>query len=301
MANANGTLAGALVIQRALSLVFTKYPVLRKISLSTKDLDTGSPESKYNQTAYTRTKAVPAVAAFGSAATDTGDVDVPITVDQFKQIYHAFGPDEYNATDRKLVDEAATPMAIALGKHMVSAIAAKWLAANFTNATTVASGWTYLNTLLPVRNALSGRGVPGNWFGVVNSSVYGALLGDSTIIAAMNNPVNANAIATGILPGVAGIDLMEYPDLPNTGNMVGFFGSPDSVVVAMRAPANPEEALPGASFPGVLDYVTDPDSGLTVMVNQWIDPATLKANTRLVWMYGVAKGNANNGQILKTA
>ena len=37
------------------------------------------------------------------------------------------------------------------------------------------------------------------------------------------------------------------------------------------------------------------------MVNEWIDPATLKANIRLIFMYGVAKGNGVNGQILKTA
>lgn len=301
MANANGTLAGAVVIQRALQLVFTKYPLLKQIALSTKDLQTGSSELLLNQTAYTRTKGIPTVGTFGAAATDTGDTDVAIVVDQFKQIMHTFTPSEYNATERNLIDEAAAPMAVALGGHMIGAIAAKWIAANFTNSSVVASGWTYANTLIAVRNALSGRGVPQGWFGCLNSTVYGTLLTDTTVVAALNNPANGDAIKTGILPQVAGISLMEYPALPNTGNMVGFFGNVDSVIVAMRAPKNPEELLPGAKFPGVLDYVTDADTGLTVMVNQWIDPSTLNANTRIGWMYGVAKGNGNNGHILKTA
>lgn len=300
MANANGTLAGALILQAALPLVFTKYPVLKQISLGLKDLDGKSATARKGQTVTTRIKAIPSVTDFGSAATDTADTDVSVTLDQFKQIKHTFTAAEYNATDRDLVKELADPVAVALGQHMVAALAAKWIAANFTNSTTVASGWTYANTLLVVRKALAGRGVPPGWFGVLNSDVYNALLADSTIIAALNNPANGNAIATGKLPVVAGISLMEYPSLPSTGNMVGFFGSPDSTIMAMRAPTNPEEVLPGAKFPGSIDYITDEDSGLSVLATQYID-SDLNVTTRLCWLYGMAKGNGTSGQILKTA
>lgn len=299
MANVNGTLAGALILQRALQLTPKKYPILKRVSLGLKDLDGSISTARLNQPVITRLKAIPTVTNFPSASTDTADVDVSVTLDQFKQIQHTFTPAEYNATDRNLIDELAEPIAVAIGSHMVGALAARWIAANFTNSTIKASAWDY-STIRAIRKALSNRGVPKNWFGVVNADVYDALLGDTTIVAAMNNPANGNAIANGELPSVSGIELMEYPDLPTTGNMVGFFGSADSTVLAMRAPRDPSELLPGASFPGVLDYVTDEESGLSIMVNQWIG-TDLSVNSRLCWIYGTAKGNGNNGQILKTS
>lgn len=297
MANALGTLASALIIQRALALTFTKRPMLRYISL-----DLGQDSVKWNQQVISRIKSVPAVADFGTGAADVTLTDVSVTINQFKEIHHAFTPQEYTATDRRLVDEIAEPMAVAFANHIVDAVAALWIAANFTNSSTVASGWSYTNTLLVLRKALIGRGIPDGYrFVACNADVYGAFLADTTIVAALNNPSNGDAIRRGMLPQVAGFGLDEYPALPTTGNMVAFAGSSDSTVYAARVPKDPREVLPGASFPGNLSVVTDPTTGLSVMVNEWIDPATLKANCRLVWMYGVAKGNANNGQILKTA
>lgn len=300
MANALGTLAGALILQEALSLVFTKRPLLRQISYGFMDPN-GQTTAKFNQTVNTRIKTVATVNNFGTGATDRADTDVPVTLSAFKEIHHAFTPQETSATDRDLVVESAEPIAVALANHMVDAIAALWIAANFTNSSTVASGWTYTNTLLVLRKALNGRGVPdmGRFF-VFNADVGAALLADSLIVAALNNPANGEAIRTGKLPEVAGMGLDEYPSLPTTGNMVGFAGTPDSTVYASRAPVNPEELLPNAQFPGVIGYVTEPKTGLTVMVNQWIG-TDLKVNNRIVWMYGVAKGQVTNGQILKTA
>ena len=302
MANALGTLSGTLILQRALELVFTKRPILKMISLGFQDLD-GSVTALFNQTVRTRTLGIPTVNDFGTGATDRADTDVPVTLDQFKEVHHAFTPQEITATDRNLVDESAEPIAIAIANHIVDAIAALWIAGNFANNSIVAAGWSYTNTLLVIRQALMGRGVPDNGkrFFIFSSAVAASFLADSLIVAALNNPSNGDAIRTGNLPQVAGLALDEYPGIPNTGNMVGFAGTPDSTVYAARAPKNPEELAPGLKFPGVLGYITEPKTKFTVMVNQWIDPVTLKVNNRLCWMYGKAKGNANNGQILKTA
>ncbi|RME67493.1 MAG: hypothetical protein D6781_13110 [Verrucomicrobia bacterium] len=301
MANALGTLAGKLILQRALELTFTRRPFLRNISLGTQDLD-GSKTALLNQQVITRIRAIPTVNDFGTGATDRADTDVPVTLDQFKEIHHAFTPAEYNATDRDLIDESAEPIAIAIGNSIVDSVAGLWVATNFTNATTVAAGWSYTNTLLALRQALNSRGVPEQRrFFVFNDAVDASLLADSLVVSALNNPANQNAIQTGRLPNVAGFELEAYSAIPNTGNMVGFAGTPDSTVYAARAPKNPEELAPNLTYPGVMDYVTDPKTGFTVMVNQWIDPNTLVVNNRVCWMYGVAKGNANNGQILKTA
>lgn len=300
MANTLGTLAGTLVLQRALQLVFTVRPLLRNVCLGFRDLDTGSTEAKFNQVVTTRTLAIPTVQNFGAAASDTADVNVQVTLDQFKQVMYSFTPQEYSATDRDLVDEHAEPLAVALANHMVDAIAANWTAANFPTNTVKASGWDYTH-LTVVRAALVGRGVPmgQRWFYAANATVYQSLLTDTLVVTALNNPNNGGAIMTGKLPVVSSFGIDEYPAILSTGNQVAFAGSPDSVVYASRVPKNPEEVLPGAKFPGVLGIVEDPVTGLAVMVNQWIG-TDLTANNRLVWMYGTAKGNGNNGQRITT-
>jgi hypothetical protein len=301
MANAVGTLASAVIIQRALELVFTMRPILGAVSL-----DLSDERCKFNQPIISRKFTVATVNNFGTGATDRADSDVSVTIDQFKEVHHAFTPQELSGTERNLVEESALPIAIAVGNHMVDAIAALWLEANFgagAQSTTVAIAGTNYSTLTSLRKSLNGRGVPDRpRFVAANSDAYEKWLNDSTVVAALNNQNNGGAIQSGILPGVAGFEgVYEYPALPNAGNMSAFAGYKDSVVLATRLPRDPREVLQNASFPGNLGVVTEPRTGMSVMVNEWIDAATLKANVRLIWMYGKAVGNSNNGQILKTA
>lgn len=296
MANALGTLASAVVIQRALELVFTKRPILKRISL-----DLSDERVKFNQAVKSRIYTVPTVNNFGTGATDRADTDVSVTIDTFKEVHHAFTPQELSGTDRNLVDESAEPIAVAIANHMVDAISALWLIAAYTNATTLATASVAYSTLVTLREALSTRGAPDKRFFCASAAVYSKLLNDSTVISALTNAGHGGAITSGMLPGVAGFDIFEYPALPSTGNMTGFAATPDATVLATRLPRDPRELLPNAPFPGAMGVVTEPTTGLSVLVNEWIEPSTLKANVRLVWMYGKAVGNVSNGQILKSA
>ncbi len=165
-------------------------------------------------------------------------------------------------------------MATAISNFIVDAVASVWTAANFpTGAVTKGAGWDYTH-LVNVRKVLQQRGVPeGQRFYVCNSDVYASLLQDPLIVAEFNNARNAGAIATGQLPTVAGLQIGEYPDLPNNGeNLVAFAGSPDSVLAVNRGPRNPEELFG--------------DRG---------------ANVRMDWLQGKDKGNNNNGIRIKSA
>jgi hypothetical protein len=303
MPNVLGTLTPALVVQRALELVFTKRPILNAITFGVADPITGSTEALFNQTVYSRIKNIPAVNNFGTGAVDTAYTDVPVVLDQFKEVHLAFTPQEYNSTTRDLLDEVATPVAVAIANHLVDAIAARWIAANFTNSTIVASGWTYTNTLVVLRNALALRGVPDfePWFFACNSTVYGTLLTDSLVVSALNNPANGEAIKNGRLPQAAGLVPMEYPALPSTGNMVGFAGAKQSTIIAARTPTDPQTVMPGVTYPGTFEVISEPKSGLSVVLNKFIGQSDLKANYRVLLMYGTAKGDGAMGQILKTA
>src|SRR6478609_343160 len=68
--NTLGTLATATIVQEALALVFTKRPILNKISMGFTDRN-GSPIAQYGQSVITRTKGLPSVQNFNSAATAT--------------------------------------------------------------------------------------------------------------------------------------------------------------------------------------------------------------------------------------
>ena len=294
MPNTLGTLASAVIIQRALALVNTKRPLLKRISL-----DLSDQRVKFGQSVISRLNTLPAVGNFGDAADAAVLTDVPVTVNQFKQIFKSFTQAEMSSTDRNLIDEQADPIAAAMANYFVDQVAALYTAGNFANETTVADAWSRANTVIPLRTALSKRGAPGDLFASVNSDVYGSLLSDPMIVSILNN--SAGSITSGSISPVDGFQISEYPALPTTGNLVGFAGSADACVIATRVPTDPREQLPSASYPGNYGVVTDPTTGLSVVVNEWISPTDNSANIRLCWMMGVAVGNPNNGQRLITA
>lgn len=300
MSNTLGTLApSSVIVQEALDLVFTERPMLSEISL---DLSSGVV-LKQGQAVVSRIFSVPTVGNFGDAATERADTDVSVTISNFKQVKHTFTPAEYNQTDRQLVRESALPIAVAIANHLVDAIAGLWTTANFTNETVQPNGWNYEH-LVAVRKVLMTRGLPEGAprFYCGNADVYSALLQDPMIVAALNNGQNGGAIASGTLPRVAGFGLSEYPACPTTNNLIGFAGTKDSAVLAARLPSDPRALLPGVPFAGTFIPITNPRTGFSVILNEYIDQDTLNVTTRVLFCYGAAKGNASNGQrIVSTA
>jgi hypothetical protein len=293
MANSLGTLATGVVIPAALDLVFTKRPLLSRISLGV-----SNERCRKDQTIYTRTLGIPAVGNFGDSAVDTADTDVSVTLSNHKQVLYSFTADQQNKSERNLVAEHAPAMAVAMANSMVDAIGALWTTANYTNESVVTA--PAYGSLVDVRAALAARnGMLDGAFMAVNAATYGAFLKDELIVAADKN-ARSQAINTGVISAVAGFDIFEYPAIISTNTLIGFAGLKDSAVLAMRAPSNPQD-ISDAPYAGKLTYVTGPESGITVMVNEWIDQSTLAVNVRLIWLYGVAVGNATNGQRVVSA
>lgn len=324
MSNTLGTLSSALIIQRALELVNTERPELNAIST-----DFSGEGALLNQQVTSRIHTIPAVSNFNSSAAPKVDIDVPVTLNQHKEVKHVFTVAEYSATDRNLVTEAARPIAAAIGNHMVDALAEFWgdpenystthadtgamdRATGVPNATVIDgtkigdadTEATYRGLFLPVRRAFAKRGVPKqSRFIVLNADVYADVLSDATVVAWFNNQRNMEAIAEGQLPKVAGILPFEYPDLADGEDvgLVGFAGTKDSVIIATRVQKDPRLLLNGAPFPGNYSVITNEATGLSVLLTEWIDPGTMTANVRVSWMYGVAVGDPNNGQLVLDA
>lgn len=294
MANSLGTLSSSLILQEALSLIFTQRPELRLIS---KDLQPAN--AKLNQTVISRIYSVPSVGDFPNGIANKSDTDVSVTLNRFKQVGYEFTATELNSTDRNLIREAAQPLAVAMANSIVDSIAALYTSANFTNATTDATpGY---DTLVNVRKALVGRGVQGPRWGLVNPDTYASLLQDP-LCNRQYKDNGADPIADGLLPNIAGFTyLFEYPALPTTGNMTGFFGTAESVILATRVPTDPREVLPMAPATANAEVITDPSTGFSVLAVEKVDYDNLSAKVYMAWIYGVAVGNAVTGQRLISA
>ena len=302
MPNILGTLSGTLVIQRALELTFQKYPVLRLFAMGFKDLDGRVESMVLGQTAVSRLRTIPTVGNFGDAAQTTDDTDVPVVLSNFRQVMYSFLPEEYNATTRNLIDEAAEPLARAIAAAIVGNVFAQACQGNFSDTTNLnsqsqvpyiagaAASATRANTIVAGSTALDLRGVDkNNRFILLNSPAYGALQLDAVIVAALNNPDNNSAILKGRLPRVSDMELDNYPGMPNTdGNLWGIAGVPGALGYVARAPRDPRELIPNMMFPGNIGNVIDENSGFQIQVTQWIDPLTLKLNNRFAWFDGLA-------------
>ncbi len=120
-------------------------------------------------------------------------------------------------------------------------------------------------------------------------------------MAWLYNQENRAAIMKGELPEVAGFGIEEYPNLPANGaSLVGVVGTPDSTVYAQRVPRDPREVIPGLPIPGNVGVVTEPRTGLSVQVVEYVDLNTLNITTKLLWMYGTAVGNTNNLELVES-
>lgn len=304
--NTPGTIVGAKIIQRALRMTFTKFPKLGLFSMGFKELDGSVSGASLNQDVKSRVLGVSPVTNFEAGASDFNWADVSGKLRNFRQIHHRFNAAEVNSTDLDYISAAADPMAIGLAQALTSSMFGMVSRSNFNSTVntinpylSVASGWTYANTIVPLIGMHNDRGIPdvGQRYLLVNSSVNGALLTDTTLVAALNNPANAETIKNGKLPTMQGGFLYDiYPAAAVAdSNLIGISGTPDALMYVARAPKTPDEVFSAAASraPFVWGIVTDPVTGFSVLVQQWIE-TNLAVNTRLVWLDGYAVGNTTN-------
>lgn len=318
--NSLGTLqAASIILQRAMTLTFTRFPMLRTFCRGFKEMDGSITQMGLGQTAYTRKLGASAVGNFGDAASGFTATDLGIALRNFPQIYHKFTVEEINQSGSiNLLDMISLPVGLKLASTITSRVAALVSNANF-NVTKnsqapyleVGSGWTRANTILPIQTMCNERGVPenvsmptingdasypdSNRFFLINSNVNAALLGDQMIVSEMNNGANAEAIKNGRLPMVSGFDFAAYPVMPNTdGNLVGFAGCADALGYVARAPKTPWDLMPDLPKTALMKIVQDPMTGFQVLIIIEGQIGDLSVHMRVVWLDGLGVGNTDN-------
>jgi hypothetical protein len=298
-ANSLGSLAGDLILQSALPLLKLQFPMLGMIST-----DFSAENVSFNQAVKSRIRTIPTVTDYNSvtgyATSDAGTTDVPVTIDAHKAVQIAFNANEVASTSRDLFSEQVEGISYALGKVLVDALYANITAGNFANSTTTALVNMDRKALVKLAKALGGRGVAGlGRFILLNQDYYEALANDTTILNLA--AYQKSELITGYtLPTIHTLQPVEAVNLPTTGNLTGFAGGPDSLVIATRLPNDYTTALPGANN-GAVSTITNADTGISLAVTQFVDHTLGRAVWRAALMFGTAKGQAASGQRLISA
>ncbi|MCZ7636247.1 MAG: hypothetical protein M5U12_09555 [Verrucomicrobia bacterium] len=150
--NVLGSVVGDIVSRRTLELMVSNRPLIDGVLT-----DFSSEAVAKNQTVYTRSVALPPVADFGAAASDTADTDYPVTLSNHKQVLYSFTASEYLSTSRNLVEERAQANAESLGDHLVDSVAALITDA-FSSETTGAAAGKEFSDVLAAAAALNAAG-----------------------------------------------------------------------------------------------------------------------------------------------
>lgn len=295
--NVPGTIVGTLVSQRTLELCRFHFPILQRICT-----DFSNEPVNYGDSIVTRYIGAPTPGTYntstGYASQDVAGTDVTVTINQHKHVQMVFTANDLAGGRRRLFDEFAPAYSYALSKVMVDALYALIVTGTFTNTVISSSASNFArDTVVDTAAALNALGVPvANRTLLLNTSLYAALAKDANIVtlAAFQQP---GIITAGQLPDVHGFRVVEAPNLPTTSSLAGFGMSKDGLVLATRLPNDYASVFPGAAS-GLVDTVTDAETGMSAMQVRYVDHTLGMSYLRLAVMYGVVAGDPKCGQIV---
>lgn len=313
-----GILSGTLVAHRTLELYKYQFPVLGSIST-----DFSDQPAQFGQTTVTRIIVVPAVLSYDNTLDGTGrpkgytivtpaqTVDAPITLNKHRAVDVVFDANTLASTTRNLFQEQAEANAYALGLDVVNSLYGVITPANFGNNAGDNAPFSVpiINygrpTFSKAKRVLNVQGVPfTNRFALSNSFMQEQLEQDPTLVslAVFQKP---EIIEQAELPPINRFTPYEAPNLPATavagvgnGVLAAFFGHKSSLLMQSRIPNDWSNVLGANSSYGMTSVVTNPDTGISVLLVQFSNPQSAHAEYRLALIYGVAKGNSKGGQIV---
>lgn len=298
-ANSLGGVVGNLIVQRSLDLLKTEFPLLSRIST-----DFSDQNAAYGQSIVTRIITPPAATDYststGYAASAATTTDVSVVLNVHKGVTVEFNVNELAGTRRMLFDEQREGMHFSLGEALVAALYGLITSGNYSNATTKAKnsfGRGTLTTMAKNLNASPRKAPKAGRTLLLNGDYFEVLQNDGTLVQ-LAATQDRSLIQEYALPRIAGFQPFEAIDLPTTGNLCGFGLSPDAMALVTRLPNDYTSIFPGVTGGGLVSTVTNPDTGVSVMLVQYIDHVLGKASMRLALMYGVAVGRATSGERL---
>jgi hypothetical protein len=294
MANTLGTTNGALVLQRTMSTLFQRFPVLKQLTTDFSDKSVKKGQ-QVNSRVIVPSAAIVHNEATGYAAVDMTAVDVPVTIDTWIEHTYTVTDGERSSTDRDLIQEFADAQANAIGTKIVGDIFAKVTVANFGLSYAVSPANFDRDDVVKIRTKLQKANVPDtNRFMCLNSDYAEGLGIDQTIVGGINNP-GVTTLRDGQLPMIHNFNVSEFSGMPDNGEkLAGIAGNKEAIVLAARVPEVPTNSA-DIMVPGVIKLVTEPFSGMTVQYRAYYDMKLGQEFRTLTLMYGIASGLSGAG------
>ena len=328
-----GTIASSLVLMRNLGFV---KAMLNWLPYITTDLR--NEPALYNQYVNTRYIVPQAVLNFKAGVgmvSDNGhttpDVATATTVDatvrmtSFQGVPISFGTDLLGSTARALFAEQRDAQFYSLGLAISQALRDTIFAATWAPKS-VADGTTALATTFPVdmasfnwpvlvdmQNQLLAAGVPMvSQFAMLHQAYYNQLIKDNNLML-VNTITTAlgktDAIyQTGELPALLGIKPLRSQVFANTAysttgwtpTKVGFIGGPASMLFCARIPQDYLQVAKAMGVPDTagVEIVTDPESGLTILVTKFTNHSAMQVQCTAMLMYGFGQGHPGQGIVV---
>lgn len=256
--------------------------------------------------------------------------DKSVTLNMFKATEIEFPVSMLAGTVRNLLGEQLGAQTYSLAEEINKYVLAVLFAATW--GTGGVSGLTYTYTkalanwslagLIGLKNKLTIAKIPDvGRFALLHSFYHDKLLEDSNLlnakaILALINKDMAS-FESGELPEIFGIKPLEsqlasatsagalttWVDDTTLGTtaIVGFAGNMSSGLFVSRPPQDYTTALTSLGIPQTasIRLMTEPDSGLTVMVFSYADNGKMSINQRVCLMWGAAQGDPRQGILIK--
>ena len=295
---ATDTLVTDIVSQRVLDFLRYEFPLLSAISTNFSD-----DQLKLAQNVITRLITPPDVVSYSTSTgwpnstTDSADISVPMSAQKAVQI--RFSSASLSGTNRRLFDEQAAPAAYSIKKDCVDLVLALITTAFTNTAITKALGDWDRKGVIALKNGMKKAQIPMfNPFALLSIDYYDKLAEDGSIVS-IALPESAQAMKTGILPRIHGLQPIEAQNEAWANNIVGFGGIPSALALATALPMDYTSVFPGVNAGGQGRVVTDAETGLSLMEVKFLDHQLADASMRLAYMRGAARGPVTHGVLLK--
>ena len=226
---------------------------------------------------------------FASAKTAIGanTVSKTITLDKYVGVPISFTDTEEAFSDVRLMEQFIQPALTELFENVMATTQALITVAAFsTNSVIAAANFTAANVAGLVKT-LNLNKVPTGKRTLIIPPAYADKLRTDTSISAAYAYGSHQAITSGVLPKVYGLDVQEWNGtIPTTNNLAAYVFAPQALLLAVRPPQLPR------NWYGEVRNITDPSSGLTIQFRDYYDGTSQR--TEWCFIYGAAVGNAGN-------
>jgi hypothetical protein len=328
-----GILSGTLVLQRTLPVFKYKYPEL--LAMWT---DFSDNPGVYNQTEETRIVVQPAVQTYnatlgadnrpqGWSTISAGQTtNVTISLNNYVSVPINFGNNIIAATTRRLFDEQAVLAIAGIAGYFTTLVTNLLTSGNYNyyaavNGTLVPVAYTTykmsqnnfgMGDLDNLDSIFTSSKVPEDDRGILlNPGYYAKLRGDPRLefyYAASAKSIGApgDFLAEAKLPKLSGFAPYKAGYLPastpattpTTNYVTGFAFQKSAILLKSRLPTDYTTALGPTNVPGSITTVTDPDTGISLMLVQYVNLEQGWAEWRPEVMLGVAVGDYRAGLVL---